>query len=168
VRWDTLHYEQIMAALDRRLHILCEKPLACAVAHAKEIVERVRQTRRKLQIAYQRRTWPTIRYIREQMSSRALGRPEYISVVLTQAWLQSQKGTLVYEGGQIRKMTEPDRTWEPVEVGEHDDGLVARNWLDAIEGKAKLLSPARSAIGVTQITEATWNSAKKGGRPVRL
>ena len=42
----TLHYGQIMASLDRGLHVLCEKPLACTVAHAKKIVEKVRQTHR--------------------------------------------------------------------------------------------------------------------------
>jgi predicted dehydrogenase len=249
----TLHYPQIMEALDHRLHVLCEKPLACTVAHARKIVEKVRRVRRKVQIAYQRRTWPALRYIRDQITTRKLGRLEFVSVVLCQAWLKLQqgtwrqrpelsgggelndsgshlmdsllwfagglpeevaaylhnrgkqvdidstinarfkngalasvaivgsampfserwivsgsKGTLVFEGGRMKRMAEPHGDWEEVDLPARDDGLVAQNWLDAIEGKAKLLSPARSAIGVTRITEAICKSAARGGRPVRL
>jgi predicted dehydrogenase len=250
----TLHHEQILAALDAKLHVLCEKPLACTVAHAQEIVDRVRTSRRKLQIAYQRRTWPVMQFIREQIASKQLGRLQFIDVTLCQAWLQKQKGTwrmnpalsgggelndsgshlmdcllwfasglpeevaawchnrgqrvdvdttanarwknglvasvavigsawpfserwiisgskgtLVFEGGAIKKITEPHGEWaETGELPPRDDGIVARNWLDAIEGKAKLLSPAKSAIGVTQITEAMWKSSEKGGKPVKV
>jgi predicted dehydrogenase len=250
----TLHHEQILAALDAKLHVLCEKPLACTVAHAREIVDRVRTSRRKLQIAYQRRTWPTMAYIREQIASKALGRMQYIHVTLCQAWLQLQQGTwrqnpalsgggemndsgshlmdcllwfagglpeevaawcdnrgtavdidtvanarwrngllasvamigsawpfserwvisgskatLVFERGTINRIDEAHGDWTEVsDLPPRYDGVVARNWLDAIEGKAKLLSPARSAIGVTQITEAIWTSAARGGKPVKL
>ena len=249
----TLHYRQVMDALDHRLHVLCEKPLACTVAHGKAIVEKARRTRRKLQIAYQRRTWPALRYIREQIASRKIGRLQFISVVLCQAWLELQRGrwrhdpklsgggelndsgshlmdsllwfaggvpeevsaylenrgtrvdidstinarfkngvlasvaivgsakpfserwivsgskaTLVFEGGAVRRMTKAHGEWAEVEVPRRDDGLVTRNWVDAIVGKAKLLSPGRSALGVTRITEAIWKSAARGGKPVRL
>jgi predicted dehydrogenase len=249
----TLHYGQIMDALDHKLDVLCEKPLACTVTRARKIVEKARQTRRKLQIAYQRRTWPAIQFIAEQMKARKLGRPQFISVVLTQAWsslvkgtwrmrpelsgggelndsgshimdcllwfagglpdevsaydhnrglqvdidttvnarwkngllasvavigsampfserwiVSGSKGTLVFEGGKISRITQPHGEWEEVEVGPVDHALITINWVDAILGKAKLMSPARSAIGVTQITEAIWKSTAKAGKPVKL
>jgi len=248
----TFHHEQIMTALDHKLHVLCEKPLACTVAHAKEIVEKTRRTRRKVQIAYQRRTWPALQTIAEYAKSGRLGRRQFISAVLSQAWLQQQKGTwrqrphlsgggelndsgshimdcliwfagglpeevtaydhargtkvdidttinakwksgmlasiaivgsawpfserwivsgskgtLVFEGGKIRLVDQPHGPWQDVEVPPRDDGLISRNWVDAIRNGAQLVSPARSAIGVTQITEAIWKSAAKGGKPVK-
>jgi len=248
----TLHYPQIMDALKAGRHVLCEKPLACTVARAKRIVEAVRRSRRKLQIAYQRRTWPALQYIADQMASKELGRPQFISVVLTQAWrslvkgtwrmrpelsgggelndsgshimdallwfagglpeevsaydhnrgmqvdidtvinarwkngmlasvaivgsampfserwiVSGSTGTLVFEGGKIKRITQPHGEWSDVELPPNNADLITRNWVDAVLGKAKLLSPARSAIGVTQITEAIWKSAAKGGKPVK-
>ena len=89
----TLHYPQVMDALDRGLDVLCEKPLACTAAHAKQLVEKVRQTRRKLQVTYQRRSQTTFQHIRDEIRSGGIGRLRYISVVLCQEWHQSQKGT---------------------------------------------------------------------------
>ncbi|MFO7898083.1 MAG: Gfo/Idh/MocA family oxidoreductase [Planctomycetota bacterium] len=247
----SFHHEQILAALDRGLHVLCEKPLACTVAHAKEIVAQVRETGLVLQIAYQRRTWPAIRYIHDQIRSGGLGTLQFISIVLTQAWftlttgtwrqdptlsgggelndsgshvmdsliwfagglprqvaaflhnrgtpvdidsainarwddgtlasvtivgsampfserwiVSGDRATVVYDRAALKRMDEAHGEWAEIELPPRDDGLVARNWLDAIEGKAELLSPAESAIGVTQITEAILRSAAAGGTPV--
>ena len=50
----TLHYEQIMASLDKDLHVLTEKPMVCTVDHAHEVIEKAEETGKVLMVSYQR------------------------------------------------------------------------------------------------------------------
>ena len=248
----TVHYEQIMNALDHGLHVLCEKPLVCTVAHAKKVIEKVRRSRRKLQVAYQRRASDQFNYIRNEIASGSIGKLEFISVVLCQQWKCLTKGLwrqdpklsgggqLNDSGSHIMDMLLFLANQKPVTVAAFDDnrgtkvdidttasirfdkgalasvsvigdarnwderwfisgskgmlmvdnglkridesggqaheitqpGLnlpqISINWVDAICGKAKLLSPAKSVLGVVKLTEAIWKSAAAGGKPVRV
>ncbi len=249
----TLHYRQVMDSLDRGLHVLCEKPLACTAVRARKIVEKVRQTRRKLQIAYQRRAMPQFRYVREQIRSRAIGRLCYVSVTLCQPWLAGTRGTwrrdpalsgggqlndsgshimdslqwfvgrkplyvssfshnrgtkvdidstvqiefaqgvlasvviiatampfderwiiagseatLIVEGGVLKRVVDKYGPAVEVKIPKRKAMDITRNWVDAIYGKAKLLSPARGVLDVVRITDAAWKSAARGGKPVKL
>src|SRR5205814_917634 len=40
----TLHREQILATLGKGLHVLCEKPLVCAVEHAHEVIAKLNES----------------------------------------------------------------------------------------------------------------------------
>ena len=249
----TLHFRQVMDSLDRGLHVLCEKPLACTAVRAKQIVEKVRRTRRKLQIAYQRRARPQFGYVREQIRSGKIGRLCYVSVTLCQPWLTTQKGawrqdpalsgggqlndsgshimdslqwfvgraprcvssfshnrgtrvdidstlqiefaqgvlasvaiiatampfderwiiagskaTLIVEGGVLKRVVDEYGSAVEVKVPKRKELDITTNWVDAIYGKAKLLSPARGVLDVVRITDAAWKSAARGGRPVKL
>jgi hypothetical protein len=42
------------------------------------------------------------------------------------------------------------------------------NWVDAIFGKAKLMSPAEGVLGVVQLTDAIWKSSAAAGKPTRI
>jgi len=42
------------------------------------------------------------------------------------------------------------------------------NWVDAIFGKAKLMSPAKDVLGVVKLTDAIWRSSAAGGKPTRI
>lgn len=102
----TLHYPQIMAALDAGCHVLCEKPLVCSTAHAKKVLAKVKTSRLKLQVAYQRRVSPEFNYIRNQITSGGIGKLEYISVVLCQDWKHLVRDTWRQDpklsgGGQV-------------------------------------------------------------------
>jgi predicted dehydrogenase len=44
----TLHYEHAQAALERRLHVMCEKPFATNAEHAREMVRLAEEKRRHL------------------------------------------------------------------------------------------------------------------------
>ena len=80
-----LHYEQTMAALDRDLHVLCEKPLATSVEDAHEILERTRTSDQVVMVGYQRHLNPAYDLARDRW---ALGErePTFITGEITQDW----------------------------------------------------------------------------------
>jgi predicted dehydrogenase len=88
----TLHYEQIMAALDRDLNILCEKPMVCTTQEAEDVIARLDGMDVVFGIAYQRHTQAPYRYCREQIQSGAVGACNFISSVQSQNWYRKQVG----------------------------------------------------------------------------
>ena len=80
-----LHYEQTMAALDRDLHVLCEKPLATDVEDAYEITERVEDADVTFMVGYQRHVNPAYDLARERW---ALGdrTPRFVTGEITHDW----------------------------------------------------------------------------------
>lgn len=84
----TLHYQQVKAALERGLHVLCEKPLACEAAHARELAALANAAGLTLMIAYQRRLDPVYCYLRRLIVDGALGELQAISIVGGQNWQQ--------------------------------------------------------------------------------
>ena len=89
----TAHYEQIMAALDRGLHVCIEKPMCCRIDHAAEVVRKVRQTGKVLTIAYQRHMNGTYRYIRREIAAGKIGKVQAIQCFQTQEWKKLVVGT---------------------------------------------------------------------------
>ena len=80
-----LHHEQLLAALDRDLHVFCEKPLATTVADALEMLARVDETEETVMVGYQRHLNPAYDLARDRW---ALGdrEPTFITGELTQDW----------------------------------------------------------------------------------
>ncbi|MFH5800747.1 Gfo/Idh/MocA family protein [Haladaptatus sp. CMAA 1911] len=88
-----LHYEQTVAALDRGLHVLCEKPLTIDLADAKALVERDEASDSVLMVGYQRHLNPGFIEARERW---ALGdsTPTFVTAEITQDWRHHfEKGT---------------------------------------------------------------------------
>jgi predicted dehydrogenase len=89
----TLHYAVVKAALERGLHVLCEKPLACEAAHARELVALAKAGKQVLMVSYQRHFDPGYRYLRQQIASGGLGDLRSIGVRIGQNWQQLTQGT---------------------------------------------------------------------------
>lgn len=89
----TLHYEQICAALDKGLHVLCEKPMTCTSAHARDLIKRAKKTKKVLGISYQRHFQGTYRYLRQLVESGQLGKITYVAALQGQEWLNAVRGT---------------------------------------------------------------------------
>jgi len=89
----TLHYEQIMAGLDRGLHVLTEKPMVCSTTHAFAIAKKVQETGLKLQVSYQWIFDNRFRHAQKLVASGELGEVLFVNAVLSQEWKLSQKGT---------------------------------------------------------------------------
>lgn len=61
-----LHYDQVVAALDRDCHVYCEKPLVTDLADARDVAERDANTDRVVMVGYQRHLDPAFLRVRER------------------------------------------------------------------------------------------------------
>ncbi len=89
----TVHYEQICAALDKGLHVLCEKPMTCSSADARDVIARAKKAKKIVSISYQRHYQGGYRYLKEIVDSGKLGKIEYVAAFQAQEWLKATKGT---------------------------------------------------------------------------
>ena len=62
----TLHYEQILAGLDRNLHVFCDKPLITDLEEARDVARRAEASDRTVMIGYQRHLNPAFIHARER------------------------------------------------------------------------------------------------------
>ena len=88
----TLHFEQIMAALDKGLHVLTEKPMVCTVDHAHQVIAKAEETGKVLMISYQRHLQAQYRYVRNQIAAGEFGDIQFISALQDQKWYQGTIG----------------------------------------------------------------------------
>jgi predicted dehydrogenase len=86
----TLHYDQIVAALDREIHVLCEKPLCTDLDDARDLVERAEASDAVLMVGYQRHLSPVFATARARLGDVA-GDPNYLSAEITQDWIAHQR-----------------------------------------------------------------------------
>ncbi|WP_247004255.1 Gfo/Idh/MocA family protein [Halosolutus gelatinilyticus] len=80
-----LHYEQTVAALERDLHVLCEKPLATSVEDAHDLYRRDRETDRVMMLGYQRHLNPAFVEARERWAEGDAD-PTFITGEITHDW----------------------------------------------------------------------------------
>ncbi|MEF8884175.1 MAG: Gfo/Idh/MocA family oxidoreductase [Haloarculaceae archaeon] len=86
----TLHYDQVVAAMERDLHVLCEKPLTTDLADARDLVARDRRRDEVLMVGYQRHIQGPYVAAREVVDSFD-GPPKFVTAEITQNWIASQK-----------------------------------------------------------------------------
>jgi predicted dehydrogenase len=88
----TLHYEQVLAAIGRDLHVLCDKPLTTDLERARELVELDREREEVLMVGYQRHLYEAFRRARELWATE--GRePSWITAEVGQNWVDRFEGT---------------------------------------------------------------------------
>jgi predicted dehydrogenase len=72
-----LHAPIAIAALERGIHVLCEKPIARSATEADAMVQAARKTGRVLEVAFNHRQRGDIQALREVIAEGRLGRPYY-------------------------------------------------------------------------------------------
>jgi 1,5-anhydro-D-fructose reductase (1,5-anhydro-D-mannitol-forming) len=77
---NALHHAAVLAAARGQKHVLCEKPFALSVAHAREMVDACHDAGVILRIAHQLRLDAAIVRAREIVRSGRLGRPAALSL----------------------------------------------------------------------------------------
>ena len=85
------HYDQTVAALDRGLHVLCEKPLATNIGDARDLVERSEAGEAVLQVGYQRHTRGP--YVAARRHLESFGNLTFVTASITQDWINQMKDT---------------------------------------------------------------------------
>ncbi len=88
----TLHFEQIMASLDKGLHVLSEKPMVCTVDHAHQVIAKAEESGKVLMVSYQRHLGAQYRYVRNQIMAGELGDIQFVSALQDQAWYRGTMG----------------------------------------------------------------------------
>lgn len=88
----TLHYDQILTALDRDLHVLCEKPLVTDIDDARDLDSRAAEIDTTLMVGYQRHMEPEYIYARQRWAESD-SEPTFISGEIVEEWLDPNVGT---------------------------------------------------------------------------
>lgn len=86
----TLHYEQVVAAMEAGCHVYCDKPLTTDLARARDLVERDEASDRVLMVGYQRHIQTAFRIARERWRDVD---PNWITASITQDWIDDSRGT---------------------------------------------------------------------------
>lgn len=84
---NSLHAPMVRAALERGLHVLCEKPLALDAGEARDLLERARAAGVTHATNFSNRPNPAVRYMQEQIEGGALGRLYEVHLTYLQDWL---------------------------------------------------------------------------------
>jgi predicted dehydrogenase len=74
------HYAISMAALDRGLPVLCEKPLGMSVAEAHEMADSARQRDAITMVPFTYRFMPTNQFVKQLIDDGYVGRPYHLSM----------------------------------------------------------------------------------------
>lgn len=69
-----LHAEATIKALDRGMHVLCEKPMALNSKQCAEMIEAAKRNNKKLMIGHCLRFWPEYEYLKECVESERFGK----------------------------------------------------------------------------------------------
>ncbi|WP_226479401.1 Gfo/Idh/MocA family protein [Natrinema amylolyticum] len=86
----TLHYEQVVAALERDCHVYCDKPLTTDLERARDLAERAERSDRTVMVGYQRHLQSAFRTARERFVDRE---PTWLTASITQDWIDDSRGT---------------------------------------------------------------------------
>jgi predicted dehydrogenase len=141
----TLHYEHARAALERGLHVMCEKPMTILADHARELVRIAEETNVHLLVPYGWNYKPYIQQAKRLMDEIGIGTIEYALCHMASPirGLLSGEGMRIDEvGGQAGgTLFSPDpATWADPQVAgggyghaqiSHSSGLMF--WLSGLE-----------------------------------
>ena len=74
----TLHYEHARAALEKGLHVMCEKPMTTRAAHARELVQLAEEKDLHLLVPYGWHYKPFVQQAKQLMERGGVGQIEYV------------------------------------------------------------------------------------------
>lgn len=84
---NNLHYEASLAAIERGLHVICEKPMAMNREEARRMVTAAREAGVKTAVNFTYRNVPAARFIREIIASGEIGEIFHLIASYNQGWL---------------------------------------------------------------------------------
>ena len=92
-----LHSEMTVAAAESGVHVLCEKPMAITVPQMDAMMEAVEQAGVRLEVIFQRRTYPITQTVRQAVQSGLLGQ-----MTLGDAYLKYYRSPAYYQSADWR------------------------------------------------------------------
>ncbi len=82
----TMHAAQAVELLERGIHVLCEKPLACTLGDATTVARTAEKQSRVLQVGYFRRFHPSAQWMRTTVARGDRGPPKGCTMVVGHVW----------------------------------------------------------------------------------
>ncbi len=86
----TLHFRQIMDALDAGAHVLCEKPMTCTSDEARQVCDRTAATGKTMMVSYQRHQQALYRWMRGFIAAQELGNLQLVTAQQYQSWYEGR------------------------------------------------------------------------------
>jgi predicted dehydrogenase len=158
----TLHFEHARLALERGLHVLCEKPMCTRAEHARELVRLAKERGLHLLVPYGWHYKPFVQEAKRWLDEGAVGQVQYVLCHMASPirdLLQGMRFQVDQSSGMAGGvMFEPDpRTWsDPAVAGggyghaqlSHSTGMLA--WLTGLvpESVYALMSTAGARVDV--------------------
>ena len=75
---NNLHAQQALAALERGIHVVCEKPLAVSSSECEALVAAAERRRLVNVVCYHTRTYPLVEHMRAEVAAGALGEVTFV------------------------------------------------------------------------------------------
>jgi predicted dehydrogenase len=88
----TLHYSQSKAALERGINVMVEKPMVTSSAHAYDLWDTVKKTKKLLGITFQAPYSQEFGYLAKERDAGRLGKVQLVTAWLAQGWLEATRG----------------------------------------------------------------------------
>lgn len=149
----SLHHEHALAAIERGVHVMCEKPLATTAAHARELVEAADRKGVQLLIPHGWHYAPFIQEAKRRMDEGAVGEVEFVMCHMASPVRKLLEGKrfLSDGGGEGEVMFEPAAdTWADPQVA---GGGYALAQMSHSAGMASWLTELRPSA-VSAVTSA--------------
>lgn len=162
-----LHATQGVAAAQRGLHVLTEKPIEISTARADELIDAARQAGIKLGVIFQDRMKPDIRRLKQWIEQGVLGKP-----VLIDARVKWHRPPEYYKDSKWRGTLALDGGGALINQGVHTVDLLlwllgdvarlqartatALHKIEAEDTVAAILEFANGALGALQATTAAY------------
>ncbi|QSX01234.1 Gfo/Idh/MocA family oxidoreductase [Haloterrigena alkaliphila] len=86
----TLHYEQVVAALEAGCHVYCDKPLTTDLERARDLADRAERGSETLMVGYQRHLQTAFQTARARFTEQS---PNWLTASITQGWIDDSRGT---------------------------------------------------------------------------
>jgi predicted dehydrogenase len=116
----TVHYQHAKLALERGLHVMCEKPMCTRGDHARELVRLAREKSLHLLVPYGWHYKPFVQQAKSWIDSGAIGQVQYVMCHMASPLrnlLQGRRFEVGTSGQAADILFEPDsRTWADPEV----------------------------------------------------
>lgn len=80
------HYEIAKACLEKKLHVICDKPLTIEATQAFDLVSRAEKSKRVFCVTYNYSGYPMIRQARAMVQSGAIGKVRMVHVEQISGW----------------------------------------------------------------------------------
>ncbi|MCI0487139.1 MAG: Gfo/Idh/MocA family oxidoreductase [Blastocatellia bacterium] len=81
------HYEVVMAALESRKHVICDKPLGLTAAEARAMRQRAAETRKVNAVTFNYRFNPLVQHARAFIAKGEIGKVSFMHGYYLQDWL---------------------------------------------------------------------------------